>query len=464
MKIINRVLESAKSIKVPIREPLNEVFFNKHPMLRTVEKIFAQWQTIARTQGYDAFKKTVESNTVLKKILMDLFGFDTIIFEVPLSLTDYNMGTNPMRYKYKLTQAGKELAAYIKDTEIRLSSEYHDKIKDFPDEYELMEVIKNQYPVPENFRSLSKEEKRAFNKKRKAYLDKMYELYIKQYELKEKRYGKKVDEFYRIYTDLVNQTYQRSKLMGVVPLDDKTSDTALNNSQYLIITRDGIKFNSDLIKVTARFGFYYAMFANKNENSKTITSSFLHEIGHHFATFLMIPDNYGSYQFLNTKEIETVKGSGRGEEMFADQFAAMYGYGYESIKASILKLSNDIKQKNIDADNYDKLYDGLKGDDGSFIHDQHPFSKVRINNLINQMKADLKDPYLDERKKQSLLATIKQTKKYLQQIKKNKPVVNKVLTDLAKLQAELDSKDYSKKAAAPRIINTNLMTFKQLQK
>ena len=80
------------------------------------------------------------------------------------------------------------------------------------------------------------------------------------------------------------------------------------------------------------------------------------------------------------------------------------------------------------------------------------------------MKADLKDPYLDERKKQSLLATIKQTKKYLQQIKKNKPVVNKVLTDLAKLQAELDSKDYSKKAAAPRIINTNLMTFKQLQK
>ena len=447
MKIINRVLESAKSIKVPIREPLNEIFFNKHPMLRMVEKIFSQWQTIARTQGYDGFKKAVNNGTALKKILMDLFGFSKIEFMVSDNTTENNMATMSLILRPQL------------------SSTYTQKIRDLMDKFNSDYKAFNMPSPPPSKEDFDSD--LDYLNAQSNYLDLEWQAETAYW----KQRTQDIEAYARLLqTKLNNDLENKRRSVIISPFRAKT-DSILDTgrplsdvNQFIIQDKDGIRFDRNQIKITSTIEFYYYSFIHKAITPEMLTAVLLHEIGHNFAQFVLTPP---VRVYPNGSTTVNSMYQTRANESFADQFATMYGYGLSAVKDEILNSPlltphnrNKIRTKGSDLDEYNQML--KKAQDRQEL-DVHPATKMRIYNMINQMKMDLKDPYLTPQKRQSLLAILKQTKKYLKQFKKKDALIDRMMTDLAKLDAEYSSRQIhgfanplERKTHSPRILRRSL--------
>ena len=367
----------------PQLEPLNEIFFNKHPMLRMVEKIFSQWQTIARTQGYDGFKKAVNNGTALKKILMDLFGFVKV--DLPTSNND-DTCTNVEIEFYELTPAGKKM---------------HEEILDH------IKQLKDQDP--------NANKRRGVLRRR---LSDETELKINNYI---ESISKELDSKYNQIVGFGVKNPNALEIPQHIPM------TTFYNHKYLIIDKNGVKFNNKLVQMTLSVNLGYKDFIDKKQNPKMITAVLLHEIGHNFTSFLLTPRLDVSQSGLQIHNPHLTK----GDEYFADQFATMYGYGYDLIKQE-LKWVTDNEQR-MRAIHHDYNY-AVKSGIQDVADDEHPPERSRINNIINQMKLDLKDPSLSDNKRKSLQAILKQSRKHMRNFKKNEHLVDKYTREVS--QAE----------------------------
>ena len=416
IRIVNKVLESVRPIDVS-PEPLNEVFFNKHPLLRTVEKIFAQWQTIARTQGYNAFKKTVESNTSLKRILMDLFGFSKVEL---LTSTDNTAFTNAEMRPYTLTPAGEKMNKEIQD---------------------YVEQLKRQDPNPRGIGAMRKPSAET-ELKINSYIDSI---------------KKELDSRYNQIVGFGHEDPSASEVPQYIPI------TSFYNHKYLIIEKNGIKFNNKLVKMTLSVGLGYPYFTDKRINPKIITATLLHEIGHNFTLFLLPPRlevNRGGF-YIRSQQIS------KGDEFFADQFVAMYGYGYDHIKQFLEWMKSKDESFFDLKDSYDS---SLRIKTDEIIEDEHPSEKSRINNMINQMRSDLKDPSLSDQKRKSLQAILKQSKKQMQRFKKDNFILDRFEKEVSEKEYEAFKKDedeffnpynqanpYTIKVASPKRIKIEML-------
>ena len=145
--------------------------------------------------------------------------------------------------------------------------------------------------------------------------------------------------------------------------------------------------------------------------------------------------------------------------MFADQFVAMYGYGYHLIRSFILMKFNFDNEDEINS----YIQQMSKSNDIDFTN-EHPMFLNRLYNIINQMKADY--PYLDNPKtKQQLLNDLKQSKKLINKITHNHNSLLKQISDQKKEEAnqERNTIDHivQRRESRPKLTNLQMILHRQ---
>ena len=175
---------------------------------------------------------------------------------------------------------------------------------------------------------------------------------------------------------------------------------------YIIIDSNGIRFNTKKIAVEATIGINLKELP-PSIDKQALTAFFLHEIGHNFTSFILSP-NKKTRTGLRSKT----------EEMFADQFAAMYGYGYDLIRGLVSLYFNSYTNSTFDAvksyENAEELYSANVNKFAKNINTlEHPQYYSRIEKIIEQMIEDLNAPYTDSNRKTQLLMDIQKSRKLL---------------------------------------------------
>ena len=163
--------------------------------------------------------------------------------------------------------------------------------------------------------------------------------------------------------------------------------------QCLIVDENGIKFNRKKIKKTFAFVINPNTFMPENMKGpyaltpKMLTALLLHEIGHNFTIFLIKGAN------------ENINPQTKLDEMFSDQFVAMYGYGADLIDAfeKMLALHRKLSVTFND-------------------QDEHHYLLNRIHKILAQMAEDFKDSDLDPTKAQQLQNDINRGRAALRRI------------------------------------------------
>ena len=424
----------------PQLEPLNEIYFGRPSAFKKVEDLFDKWiaeawkakdlpTNIRLQEAHKYLSEAIKKDrTILEKILMNTFGFTNVTVQLLSDITKFNMSTSPNLKitTFQLNSAGKKLDKAIRHKWVDLQNKY----------------MSNPH--------LSKKEQEA--NKAKMYSE--MQAFINDIN----------------GNPLLNQT------RNLVELQFRDKVIGLNNIDYLLCSKNGIRFNTKLLDVRTTINLYLRSFTRKGITGEILTGALLHEIGHNFYRFIIAPTLQASTQLtLTPSNIIT-----QGEEMFSDQFVTMYGYGLANIKFGSIALGLKGMAQRIENDELG-YFNTMIGSD--IISDPHPMEKIRADNMINQMKEDLKDrdKILTDEKKQELRDELARTRKYLRKTYKinhnddeniQKAKIMRRITaqyaynDMNRLDDTLID-DMSKsrrhpinrKMVAPRIVNKSVLRF-----
>ena len=169
------------------------------------------------------------------------------------------------------------------------------------------------------------------------------------------------------------------------PVDSKGNsydieNKKITNSQLrdaVIVTNDGFKFNKKKFPVNLLVVFTAGIIFEDFLDIPSLMGILMHEIGHNFSSVVMKPD-FGT----------------RPNENFADQFAAMYGYGPELANA-LGKINKDFTIDAIKDIPVINIINGLNTFFWGFwthnAFEGHPTHHLRQKNVLEQMKRDLQD-------------------------------------------------------------------------
>ena len=154
----------------------------------------------------------------------------------------------------------------------------------------------------------------------------------------------------------------------------------------IIVTNSGFKFDKKKFPVNLLVAINLGiLFPNKNDRLvftiPELIAVLLHEVGHNF-----------SLATLGTGMNKAIKSN----EVFADSFAAMYGYGKEfSTAFNKLGVRYSDFDKSIKDTPILNIVVGLKHIAGGLLtahpDDPHPAIKIRLDNVLKQMETDLKE-------------------------------------------------------------------------
>ena len=167
------------------------------------------------------------------------------------------------------------------------------------------------------------------------------------------------------------------------------------------VTNSGFYINKKRVPINLVIVLNMGCLFGNNVSTGELMATLLHEIGHNFANVVMgnVIDD-------------------RAHEKFADQFVAMYGYGKEfnSIFGRVMVDKSEFDEKYKDTPFINVLV-GLnqirKGMRFSY-DDEHPVTRNRMQGIISQMEADLKEtPNLTPGMKKDLQAQIDICKKIM---------------------------------------------------
>ena len=180
----------------------------------------------------------------------------------------------------------------------------------------------------------------------------------------------------------------------------------------LIIDNDGIRFNRNKIQMDLIVYIQFTTLANPACTPEMLTAMLIHEIGHNFTVFMIdVPDEY------KKKGMIAAYRNNKADESFADQFAAMYGYGSSLIKMG--KMSQVYRMK-VEFGDLDSAYSQERSN--SILQrtyaNPHLADVNRAYNIINQMKSDLRRPNLSDERKIELKGLLKDAKKLISSMDK----------------------------------------------
>jgi len=120
----------------------------------------------------------------------------------------------------------------------------------------------------------------------------------------------------------------------------------------------------------------------------------------------------------NRQEDKIKKDLGRKNEVFADKFAAIYGYG-GAVAKGLYKMDTNLSKadKFLDkifgqsvVDNYNKLYQDY------FLYDVHPHTIQRANSMMNSLKTELAKEDLDPKMKEVIKKQLEEMEKFVKEI------------------------------------------------
>lgn len=188
---------------------------------------------------------------------------------------------------------------------------------------------------------------------------------------------------------------------------------------------NGLKFNKDKVVIDMNLNISTGMLRHPEFTSDLITASVLHEIGHNLADFIVRPD----------KQLKRIKITKKAEELFADRFASMYGYGPELARTfQLFKDSYNMKKSDLEVRRLkynlslpDKNLMIIKLNKNISI-DPHPVFLNRIYQIINHLKDNLHSPYLSQKQRIELRNDYKQARQVLARIRKNDKLDDRSMT------------------------------------
>lgn len=150
-------------------------------------------------------------------------------------------------------------------------------------------------------------------------------------------------------------------------------------SGMVIVTNSGMRFNTRKFPVNMLVCLNLGCLFKTKLTIPEVISVLLHEIGHMFSKVLM---SHGM--------------TAKADETFADSFCSMYGYGHELVSAfskiairysDFDKMFKDVPVLNV-ITGISQIFKGLSYYDPN---EDHPATKIRLDNIVRQMEADLKD-------------------------------------------------------------------------
>ena len=468
-------------------EPLNEVYFNSQSRLKRLETIFASYQKELDKIPWDAVDAKIVKQVIwpktswIAKYLKELFGFSEVYIDVPEDgTTGYWMRVHT---NGNLQWIGKEIPN--KDYTDIQSKRLKTSIKLLKAEKKLDDRIESQiYPdMPmEPFKPLyskdyikhlhgDSDETIRLQKEWDQYEQDMekYSDGLKRYEQDKKKYSQIMKMLqnrrnkYRWWlTHIgVDREYEKlpKKKIAMVGFKEREigNDTYIDGTpfdakQCIIVDKNGIKFDKNVFQQYLYIDIDPTLFAVKTTNKYAYTpqmlvSILLHEIGHTFASFIL---NIDPQRYSNTTKVD---------EIFADQFVAMYGYGYHFIKtfeSDLVRNFAKIKSKNNNTNR------GLIQDIGLSVN-VHPFQLNRIYRILDQMKADLADPDISSFNKKRLQNDINKSAEVLKRLMNPEKyyALDKNFIEFVHKVAMIErgqNKNYQigSRDADPNIINTEL--------
>ena len=172
-----------------------------------------------------------------------------------------------------------------------------------------------------------------------------------------------IEDQVKMMLDLYRACFSIQRMASSTTVNELIKNNSLAQSLKLSPDKNGnvigVKFNPRIVK--AHFMCTIAPIIFKLENGRQLLAVLLHEIGHNFSVFILqhvIKTTPGG-GFLGPERV--VDSASRADEIFADNFVAMYGYGPDLIEGMILlgQASDQVYQAY--ADHYNNLNLSLYG-------------------------------------------------------------------------------------------------------